>query len=167
MRGARFDRFGLGAHQHQRPRGERPVEREPEDDGAAERVPDEDRPVELERVDDRAEVGGPALQRELPLLELARARAAAEAHAHELIPGAERVAETVPERRLEAEPVDEDQRQALARHLDVELGAVDEQLLLNHSPPSNLCPDLPHRVVGDARRGSPAPTVRTPPRAEA
>jgi len=74
-----------------------------------------------------------ALELDRPVLvglELAGARATAEADAHELVPGAERIAEPVPESRLQAEPVDEDQRQALAHHLDVELGPVDEKSLL-------------------------------------
>src|SRR5262249_23052399 len=111
---------------------------------AAKRVPDEHRPLELEHVDHRTEIGSPPIQRELALLELTGARAAAEADAHQLIPVAEPVAEPVPEGRLQAEPVDEDQRQAHALRLDVKLGAVDENLWLNELTPPSRCSGAGH-----------------------
>ena len=130
--------------------------------------PTSDRSVELERVDDRAEVGGPALQRELPLLELAGARAAAKVDAHELVarcrarrrdgsrgPPAGRARGRGPA----AGPRPPPRRGARRRR---------RQPLLSHrSVWSPLEVDVRPSADVRPRRGWPAPTVRTPPRAEA
>ena len=81
---------------------------------------------------ERGEVVGPALERELLSLELARPPGAAEIDEDEHVPGPEAVSHAVPERARQAEPVEEHDGDTFPYDLDMSLERVDDNVLLSH-----------------------------------